>query len=124
VEGQRFLLIRASRGREVLAERLRAASREVDQVVTYRSVDVEQPVAEIAGALAAGEIDWVTVTSSAIAKSLAALFGQQLRQSKLASISPITSATLVELGFHPTVEATDYTMAGVVDAIRQHKQAP
>ena len=119
-DGRRFLLIRASRGREVLAERLRAAGREVDQVVTYRSSDVEQPIPEIAGALAAGEIDWVTVTSSAIARSLAALFGDQLRHTKLASISPVTSATLRELGFPPGIEATDYTMAGLVDAILRH----
>jgi uroporphyrinogen III methyltransferase / synthase len=119
-EGRRFLLIRASRGREVLAERLRAAGRQVDQVVTYRSIDIERPIPEIADALAAGEIDWVTVTSSAIARSLAALFGDQLRQAKLASISPVTSATLRELGFLPLVEAVDYTMAGLVTAIVQH----
>jgi uroporphyrinogen III methyltransferase/synthase len=120
-EGRRLLLIRASRGREVLAEQLRAAGREVDQVVTYCSRDVAQPLPEIAAALAAGEIDWVTVTSSAIARSLAALFGDQLHQTKLASISPVTSATLRELGFHPAVEAAEYTMAGLAGAIVAHR---
>ncbi|HVC94961.1 MAG TPA: uroporphyrinogen-III synthase [Pirellulales bacterium] len=69
--GRRFLLARASRGREVLAEQLRAAGGEVEQVVVYRSRDVVAPDPEIAAALAAGRIDWVTVTSSAIARSLA-----------------------------------------------------
>ncbi len=119
-EGQRYLLIRASRGREVLAEQLRAAGREVEQVVTYCSSDVEQPIPEIADLLAGGQIDWVTVTSSAIARSLAALFGDRLRRAKLASISPVTSATLRELGFQPAVEAIDYTMPGLVSAIIQH----
>jgi uroporphyrinogen III methyltransferase/synthase len=119
-EGQSFLLIRASRGREILAERLRAAGREVDQVVTYRSSDVERPVPEVASALAAGDIAWVTVTSSAIGRSLVALFGNELRRAKLASISPVTTATLDELGYQPSVEATDYTMPGLVEAILRH----
>ena len=115
--GQRFLLARASRGREVLAEELLAAGGIVEQVVVYSSRDVEQADPEIAAALAAGRIDWITVTSSAIARSLANLFGDELRKSKLASISPITSATLRELGYEPAAEAREYTIEGVVDAI-------
>ena len=115
--GKRFLLARASRGREVLAETLRAAGGEVEQIVVYRSTDVREPDPEITAALAAGRIDWITVTSSAIAKSLAKLFGEALRKSKIVSISPVTSATLRELGFEPAAEAEVYTMAGVVDAI-------
>jgi uroporphyrinogen III methyltransferase/synthase len=115
--GRRFLLVRASRGREVLAERLRAAGGIVEQIVVYRSSDVTSPDGEVAAALAAGQIDWITVTSSAIARSLGILFGEQLRKAKLASISPITTATLVELGFRPAAEAAEYTMLGVAEAI-------
>jgi uroporphyrinogen III methyltransferase/synthase len=115
--GKRFLLARASRGREVLAETLRAAGGEVEQIVVYRSTDVVKPDPEIAAALAAGQIDWITVTSSAIAKSLAELFGAELRKSKIVSISPVTSATLRELQIEPDAEAAVFTMAGVVDAI-------
>jgi uroporphyrinogen III methyltransferase/synthase len=115
--GQRFLLARASRGRDVLAEELIAAGGIVEQVVVYSSRDVEQADAEIAATLAAGRIDWITVTSSAIARSLARLFGDDLRKSTLASISPVTSATLRELGYEPAAEAREYTMEGVVEAI-------
>jgi len=115
--GKRFLLARASRGREVLAETLTAAGAIVEQVVVYQSVDVESADAEIAARLAAGRIDWITVTSSAIARSLARLFGDELRKTKLVSISPITSATLRELGFEPAAEAKEYTMEGVVEGI-------
>ncbi|MDX1946561.1 MAG: uroporphyrinogen-III C-methyltransferase [Pirellulaceae bacterium] len=117
-QGRRFLLIRASRGREVLAEELASAGGIVEQLVVYESVDVEQANAEIAAQLAAGRIDWTTVTSSAIARSLARLFGENLRRTKLASISPITTATLRELGHEPAAEAREYTMAGVAAAIR------
>lgn len=116
--GKRFLLVRASRGREVLAEELANAGGHVEQVVAYESRDVEQPDSEIASLMNAGRIDWTTVTSSAIARSLVNLFGDALEKTKLASISPITTATLHELGLKPAAEAKEYTMAGVTDAIR------
>lgn len=113
----KFLLVRASRGREVLAEQLRQAGGTVRQVVAYRSLDVIDAAPQVAEKLAAGQISWVLVTSSAIARSLSKMFGKNLRQAKLASISPITSQTLRECGFEPTVEASDYTMPGIVSAI-------
>jgi uroporphyrinogen III methyltransferase/synthase len=115
--GKRFLLARASRGREVLAQRLTAASAIVEQIVVYTSTDVEQPDAQIARMLRTGQIDWITVTSSAIARSLARLFGDELRRSKLANISPITSGVLRECGYQPAAEATEYTLAGLAAAI-------
>ena len=115
--GRAFLLARASRGRDVLAEQLRGAGGTVDQIVVYSSTDVQSPDPDVAGALAAGRIDWVTVTSSAIARSLARLFGDALSQAKLASISPITSGVLRELGYEPAVEAARYTMDGLVEAM-------
>jgi uroporphyrinogen III methyltransferase/synthase len=117
--GKRFLLARASRGREVLGEQLRSCGAIVDQVVVYSSTDVDVADEQVSQRLAAGEIQWVTVTSSAIARSLAALFGEQLRKTRLASISPITSTTLRELGYEPAVEAGTYTIPGVVEAIQR-----
>ncbi|GIW93171.1 MAG: uroporphyrinogen III methyltransferase [Pirellulaceae bacterium] len=115
--GQRVLLVRASRGRDVLREELAGVAAEVVQVVAYRSLDVERPDAQIARRLAEGRVDWVTVTSSAIARSLATLFGTDLAKAKLASISPITSGVLRQLGFEPAVEATAATMPSLIDAI-------
>ena len=113
----RALLIRASRGREVLADQLLAAGVEVEQVVAYASRDVERPQPRIAAGLAAGRVDWITVTSSAIARNLVRLFGMQLRCARLVSISPVTTATLTDLGYPPAAEATAYTLDGVVTAI-------
>jgi uroporphyrinogen III methyltransferase/synthase len=115
--GGRFLLPRASRGRDVLPEQLRAAGATVQQIVVYTSADVETADPAVAAAMAAGRVDWTTVTSSSIARSIVHLFGDQLSHTRLASISPVTSQTLRELGHAPAVEATEYTMAGLVDAI-------
>ena len=115
--GERFLLARASRGRDVLAAELRAKGGIVDEIVVYDSRDVAAPETEIARLLSAGKIDWISVTSSAIAGSLAAMFGKELKRTKLASISPITTATLQELGYQVAAEASEYTMHGLVEAI-------
>ena len=119
--GRRFLLARASRGREVLSQSLTAAGAHVQQIVVYSSTDVQAPDPAVSRSLEKGTIDWITVTSSAIAKSLVRLFGDNLRQAKLATISPITSDTLRSLGHQPSAEATEYTMDGVVDAILSAK---
>ncbi|MGD9647497.1 MAG: uroporphyrinogen-III C-methyltransferase [Pirellulales bacterium] len=114
--GKRFLLARASRGREVLAQELRAIGAHVDQVVVYSSTDVARPDPEVLDALAAGRIDFTTVTSSAIARSLVAMFGKSLRKTRLVSISPLTSGALRDLGHEPSAEAREYTTAGVLAA--------
>lgn len=116
-KNKRFLLVRASRGREVLAEELTKAGGLVEQVVVYQSTDVAVPDPAVPEKLADGSIDWITVTSSAIAKSLTKLFGKSLQDCKLASISPVTSTTIRELGFEPAAEATQYTMDGIVQAV-------
>lgn len=115
--GTRFLLVRASRGREVLSDELTQAGGLVEQVVAYESTDVTGPDEAILADMDAGRIHWTTVTSSAIARSLGRMFGPALHKTKLASISPITSATLRELGYEPAAEAAEYTMTGVVHAI-------
>jgi uroporphyrinogen III methyltransferase/synthase len=117
VRGQRVLLLRASRGREVLAEMLSAAGAVVEQVVVYESRDVPSPEQEVADALAAGKIDYVTVTSSAIARSLVKMFGASLRKPQLAAISPLTAEVLAELGYSAAIVANSYTSDGLVDAI-------
>ncbi len=119
--GKRFLLVRASRGREVLSESLRAAGGTVVQLVAYTSTDVPAPQPEIQSAMETASIDWVTVTSSAIARALVTHFGDKLNRCKLASISPVTSATLRHCGHPPTVEAAKYTMSGLVAAILEHE---
>ncbi|MDG2380140.1 MAG: uroporphyrinogen-III C-methyltransferase [Pirellulaceae bacterium] len=115
--GKRFLLPRASRGRELLADELRKEGAEVDCITVYRHVDVTTAAPEIAAKVSANEVDWVTVTSSAIAHSLVRLFGDDLHQIKIATISSLTSASMKELGFSVTAEAAEATNDGILQAI-------
>jgi uroporphyrinogen III methyltransferase/synthase len=116
-KNRRFLLVRGRRGREVLAETLAAVGGHIVQIVVYESRDVKEVDSGIAATLAGGRVDWTTVTSSAIARSLVNLFGKSLRKTRLAAISPLTAETLQELGFKPAAVADEYTAAGLVEAI-------
>ena len=116
--GKRFLLLRASRGRDVLRPTLLEAGGIVTEIVVYRSVDVERAAPAILDKMECGEIDWTTATSSAIARSLGRLFGERLQRTKIVSISPLTSTTLRELGYPPFLEAKTASMSGIVNVLQ------
>jgi uroporphyrinogen-III synthase len=66
--------------------------------------------------------DWITFTSSSTVRNFVAMAGAEaiagvLAGVKVASIGPITSATARELGIEVTVEASVFTMDGLVEAI-------
>lgn len=117
--GKSVLLVRASRGREVLAESLRDAGAQVEQVVAYTSRDLEEADPGVLAELHGGLVDWVTATSSAIARSIARLFGPKTSWpgSRVAAISPLTAEALAEVGCEADAVATEYTTDGVIDAI-------
>ena len=50
-------------------------------------------------------------------RSLWHMFGDDLRKTRLVSISPVTTATLHELGLEPAAEALEATIVGVIDAL-------
>ena len=115
--GGRFLLVRADRGRDVLRNDLLARGHVVDEVVAYRSVSVERLDPETLAAVDRASIDWITITSSAIAEAAVRAFGDRLHRWRVASLSPITSATLVRAGVRVAAEAAEATAAELVAAI-------
>ncbi len=122
VAGKNVLLPRASRGRDVLPVGLSELGANVTEVTTYESTDVPEVSGEVIKRLEGEGFDWVIVTSSAIARATAALVPDALANSKIVTISPITSDTIRELGYEPAVEAEVYTMDGIVEAILKYAQ--
>ena len=118
--GKKLLVARADRRTATLTDMLAEANIEFEEVVAYRSRDVDIVDSNVATLMSEGRIDWVTITSGAIARSAVSVFGHDLRKAKLVSISPGTSAALRELGFEPDTEAEIYNMDGIVDAIKQY----
>jgi uroporphyrinogen III methyltransferase/synthase len=76
----------------------------------------------VAERIAAGTVDWITLTSSAIATRLHGLLGESAggrvgRQVRLASLSPVTSEAVAKLGWDVAVEAGEYTWDGLVRSL-------
>ena len=65
--------------------------------------------------------DVITFTSSSTARNFADLLGndeaRSLKDVQVASIGPVTSATLRELQLPPAIEAREFTMGGLIRAI-------
>jgi uroporphyrinogen III methyltransferase/synthase len=76
--GKRILLARADRGRTLLKDELGGVAH-VEQVAVYRNVDAEAMPAEAARRIEEGSVDWITLTSSAIAARLHALLSEPAR---------------------------------------------
>jgi uroporphyrinogen III methyltransferase/synthase len=123
VAGKRVLLARADRGIDLLREEL-ARVAEVEQVAVYAQRDalLEEGHPTLAQ-LRAGEVEFVTLTSSNIARTLIAALGPAGREQVLAgrvrlvTISPRTSAAVREQGLPVAGEAQEYTTGGVIEAL-------
>jgi uroporphyrinogen III methyltransferase/synthase len=118
VEGKRILLSRAEIARAVLPDGLRAHGAEVVEVTAYRTEQDGAGADEVRRRLDAGEIDLVTFTASSTVRNFAALVATEVGSAKVASIGPITSQTVREMGMTVDVEAAEYTIPGLVQAIR------
>ncbi len=119
---QRLLLARADRGRDLLREEL-ATCAVVDQVAVYSQVDAVDAEAESLARLNRGEVDYLTLTSANIARALARAVSPdghkaiRTGQTRIVTISPVTSAAVRELGWPVAGEARVYTLPGVLHAL-------
>ncbi len=123
--GCRVLIPRAEEAREVLPDELRAMGCDVDVVCVYRTRPAAADPA-VVERLRAGTVDVVTFTSGAIARGFvsaveaAGLDAEQvIAQLTVASIGPVTSDAIREMGFTVDVEAAESTMGSLVDAIER-----
>ncbi len=117
-QGSRILLPRAEAGREVLPQRLREAGAEVDEVVAYTTVRDGTGAEAVRAMLDRGEVDMVTFTAGSTARNFVELVGVDVGRAAVASIGPVTTKTAEELGLRVSVEAEEYTITGLVAAIR------
>ncbi|MDX2151101.1 MAG: uroporphyrinogen-III synthase [Bryobacteraceae bacterium] len=119
LRGQRVLLPRAAVARDLIPAAFAERGASIDVVEAYRTVVPEESAARAREIFAAPpRPDWVTFTSSSTVKNFLALAGHEaLQRVKVASIGPVTSETARRHGVEVTVEAREYTIDGLVDAI-------
>jgi uroporphyrinogen III methyltransferase/synthase len=122
IAGKRFLLLRADIARPILREKLQQAhAAEVRDVAIYETKPASALPQKLLDALNEKSVHWITFASSSTAKNFVALLGSdertKLKQVKIASIGPITTATLRDLGLEPTIQADIFNIDGLVQAI-------
>lgn len=136
--GKRLLLARAAEARNVLVHELRRVGVEVDVVAAYRTVGIDKEGEHgqrILRQLEAQELDIITFTSSSTVRNFMHWLTEQsgsysdtfirgvveFARPKVACIGPITSQTARECGLKVHIEAQEYTIAGLVEAIIQNE---
>jgi uroporphyrinogen-III synthase len=124
VEGKRVLLARAKVARDVIPRELRRLGAHVDVVVAYETVMPKISRQRLRAVLRSPGLrpNVITFTSSSTVRNFRALLGgknpgQKLNGIHLASIGPVTSSTLRELGLPVDIEASEYTIPGLIKAI-------
>ena len=122
VKGERVLLVRAKVARDVIPEELRQSGAQVDVVEAYQTVIPEHAKERLQQVFADGAPDAITFTSSSTVKNfLSIVLGTEipakLAKTKFASIGPVTSETLREYALPVHVEADEFTMDGLAQAL-------
>jgi uroporphyrinogen III methyltransferase/synthase len=118
VRGARVLYVAAEGARETLQDGLEELGATVDHIVAYRSVPDGSGAAELRRRLLDDSADLVTFTSASSVNAFVASVGADAaRRVPAASIGPITSDAARAAGLEIVVEASESTMAGLVDAI-------
>jgi uroporphyrinogen-III synthase len=134
VKGKRVLLARAKVARDVIPSELRKLGARVDAVEAYETVIPRASRRRLRAALRSPRrLDVITFTSSSTVRNFVALLGESrgrvgrvhtgasvkrhLKGVRLASIGPVTSSTLRDLGLRVDIEAAEYTIPGLINAI-------
>ncbi len=120
-----ILIPRAEKARNILPEALSGWGAKVQTVTVYKTVkptDINRHVLED---IMENRYDLITFTSSSTVKNLTGILRDEnleeaLKNIKTASIGPITTASIVDLGNKPVTEAREHNIPGLVKAIREY----
>lgn len=120
--GDRVLLPRADIARKVLPEALSRMGIQVDEVTAYRTVVGTGNAEMVRDMLVNGSIDLITFTSSSTVRNFINLLGtanpgELVNNARVACIGPITATTARDLGLPVHIEAKEYTISGLLQAI-------
>jgi len=125
IKDKNVLLPRAKKARTILPEELTKMGAAVDEVIAYETSLCDDDKKELITLLKNNEIDAVTFTSSSTVSNFVSLLESTDRQTLLndvvmASIGPITSDTARSLDIELDIEAKEYTIPGLTQALLDH----
>lgn len=129
VAGKRVLLARARLARDVIPRELRKLGAQLDVVEAYETVAPPSSRARLLIVLRDPKRypQVITFTSSSTVRNFVQLLGKNGWRGRscprFASIGPVTSSTLHELGLPVDIEAREYTIPGLIQAIVESQLA-
>ena len=117
IENEKILVIRPEKARDVLPNELTRMGAIVDEAIAYRTV----PETDAAGVARFREegADLITFASSSAVENFMALKIAISSEMRTASIGPVTSKTMQELGLRVDIEAKRHDIPGLVTAIHE-----
>jgi uroporphyrinogen III methyltransferase / synthase len=122
LRGKAFLIPRARVARDLVPRVLAERGARVEMVEAYRTALPVLPAGTLERLLTPPDL--VIFTSSSTASNFALLIDEHRLMPhtavRAASIGPVTSETARALGFDVVLEATESTIPGLVNAIREH----
>ncbi len=117
LKGQNWLVTATNRSRDELPKGLEQRGASVTRVITYETQAVTKLKPGIESSLRSGRIQWVTITSSAIAEIAAELLAPFTAQLKPISLSRAVSDTLERVGWRAAAQADEHTTDSLVAAL-------
>jgi uroporphyrinogen III methyltransferase/synthase len=118
VENLRILIARAEKARDVLPKELSGLGAIVDEGFAYRTVPETRDATGARRRLLEEGADLITFTSSSAVENFVALGLPWPKGMQVASIGPVTSKTAREQGLKIDIQARQYDIEGLVEAIR------
>jgi uroporphyrinogen III methyltransferase/synthase len=118
VENLRILIARAEKARDVLPKELSGLGAIVDEGFAYRTVPETRDATGARRRLLEEGADLITFTSSSAVENFVALGLPWPKGMQVASIGPVTSKTAREQGLKIDIQARQYNLEGLVEAIR------
>jgi len=122
LRNKKILLLRSQLASNELVEILAGAGAEVDNVALYTAQAAESDSAWLVEGIGKGTIDWLTFASPSSVDGFFKQIGTEAVNSgkvKVASIGPVTSERLKELGVAVDVTAEEHTLDGLLDAVEE-----
>lgn len=112
-----MLWVHSEKGRDVIYKELMKRQAIVDECIAYNTVPETQDTMGAQARLQQEGADVITFTSSSTVQHFMALNIPLPNGCKVASIGPVTSATLREYGIEPHIESTEHNIPNFVQTI-------
>jgi uroporphyrinogen III methyltransferase/synthase len=120
LRNKRILLLRSEIASDELVEGLEQGGAAVTDISVYTAVPHKGDSAELTEQMRLSQIHWLTFASPSAVRAFFEQVPPDAPRShgvRIASVGPVTSRELANLGVQVDVEATEHTMDGLLDAL-------